>query len=225
MENFEKCAKRKRKKYFISLCCPKNSKKFNTFLKKGIDLWKKIAYGEGAKKSKKKTNNSALSAIHTYVKLTLVSFFFTFFSCTFPFVSDGVNDKGSQRSDLGLIKDSLRPQQSHFPSFAEKDAVAGLRWWEGGWHYWTACTQAFHLDALLVPLLDGGGQTNSFQQIKPAKSGATSKTLALSLWICGGGLTSLQTATRIEGKFNDILTLVSLIRIVKEECCPMKTII
>ena len=116
-------------------------------------------------------------------------------------------------------------QQSHFPSFAERDAVAGLRWWEGGWHYWTACTQAFHLDALLVPLLDGGGQTNSFQQIKPAKSGATSKTLALSLWICGRGLTSLQTATRIEGKFNDILTLVSPIRIVKEECSPMKTII
>ena len=53
MENFEKFAKRKRKKHFISLHCPKNSEKFNTFLKKGIDLLKKIAYGEGAKKSKK----------------------------------------------------------------------------------------------------------------------------------------------------------------------------
>ena len=43
-------------------------------MKKGIDLWKKIAYGEGAKK----TNNSAFSATHTYIKLTL-SFFYFFF--------------------------------------------------------------------------------------------------------------------------------------------------
>ena len=50
MENFEKCAKHKRKKHFISLHCPKNSEKFNTFLKKGIDFWKKIPFGEGAKK-------------------------------------------------------------------------------------------------------------------------------------------------------------------------------
>ena len=35
---------------------------------------KKIAYGEGAKK-----NNSAFLATNTYIKLTLVSFFFTFF--------------------------------------------------------------------------------------------------------------------------------------------------
>ena len=44
---------------------------------------KKIAYGEGEKKVKKKTNNSAFSATHPYIKLTLVSFF-TFFLCTFP---------------------------------------------------------------------------------------------------------------------------------------------
>ena len=53
-------------------------------MKKCIDLWKKIAYGEGAKKSKKKTNNSTFSATHTYIKLTLVSFFFTFFHAPFP---------------------------------------------------------------------------------------------------------------------------------------------
>ena len=44
-------------------------------MKKGIDLCKKIAYGEGAKKSKEKTNNSAFSATHIYIKLTLISFF------------------------------------------------------------------------------------------------------------------------------------------------------
>ena len=42
-------------------------------------FWKKIAYGEGAKKSKKKTNNSAFSATPTYIKLTLVNFFLLFF--------------------------------------------------------------------------------------------------------------------------------------------------
>ena len=45
-------------------------------------FWKKIAYGKGAKKSKKKTNNSAFWATHTYIKLIL--FFLLFFSCTFP---------------------------------------------------------------------------------------------------------------------------------------------
>ena len=50
-------------------------------MKKGIDLWKKIAYGEGAKKKVKKTNNSAFSATHTYIKLTLVSFFYFFLCC------------------------------------------------------------------------------------------------------------------------------------------------
>ena len=38
----------------------------------------KIAYGEGAKKKVKKNNNSAFPATPTYIKLTLVSFFFTF---------------------------------------------------------------------------------------------------------------------------------------------------
>ena len=39
---------------------------------------------EKVQKKVKKTNNSAFSATHTYIKLTLVSFFFTFFLCTFP---------------------------------------------------------------------------------------------------------------------------------------------
>ena len=39
--------------------------------------------GKVQKKVKKKTNNSAFSATHTYIKLTLVSFFLLFF-CTFP---------------------------------------------------------------------------------------------------------------------------------------------
>ena len=40
--------------------------------------------GKVEKKSKKKTNNSAFSATHTYIKLTLVSFLLLFFLCTFP---------------------------------------------------------------------------------------------------------------------------------------------
>ena len=36
------------------------------------------------RKVPKKTNNSAFSATHTYIKLTLVSFFYSFISCTFP---------------------------------------------------------------------------------------------------------------------------------------------
>ena len=43
-------------------------------------FWKKIAYEEGAKKVKKTTNNSAFSATHTYIKLTLVSFFYFFYA-------------------------------------------------------------------------------------------------------------------------------------------------
>ena len=35
-------------------------------------------------KKVKKTNNSAFSATHTYIKLTLVSFFLLLFLCTFP---------------------------------------------------------------------------------------------------------------------------------------------
>ena len=37
-----------------------------------------------AKKNIKKTNNSAFSATHTYIKLTLVSFFLLFFHAPFP---------------------------------------------------------------------------------------------------------------------------------------------
>ena len=48
---------------------------------------KKIAYGEGAKKIKKKTNNSAFSATHTYIKLTLVSFFLLFYFVHLPLSS------------------------------------------------------------------------------------------------------------------------------------------
>ena len=46
-------------------------------------FWKKIAYGEGAKKSKK-TNNSAFSATHTYIKLTPVSFSLLFYFVHLP---------------------------------------------------------------------------------------------------------------------------------------------
>ena len=41
----------------------------------------KLLLGE---KTRKKTNISPFSATHTYIKLTLVSFFFNFFFCTFP---------------------------------------------------------------------------------------------------------------------------------------------
>ena len=40
--------------------------------------------GKVQKKVKKKTNNSAFSATHTYIKLTLVSFFYVFFYAPFP---------------------------------------------------------------------------------------------------------------------------------------------
>ena len=40
--------------------------------------------GKVQKKVKKKTNNSTFPATHTYIKLTLVSFFLLFFLCTFP---------------------------------------------------------------------------------------------------------------------------------------------
>ena len=40
---------------------------------------RKLPMGKVQKKSKKKTNNSAFSATHTYIKLTLVSFFYFFF--------------------------------------------------------------------------------------------------------------------------------------------------
>ena len=44
---------------------------------------RKLPMGKVQKKVKK-TNNSAFSATHTYIKLTLVSFFTFFFLCTFP---------------------------------------------------------------------------------------------------------------------------------------------
>ena len=40
---------------------------------------RKLLIGKVQEKSKKKTNNSAFSATHTYIKLTLVSFFYFFF--------------------------------------------------------------------------------------------------------------------------------------------------
>ena len=49
MENLKNVQNAKEKNISFHYIVPK----FNTFLKKGIDLWKKIAYGEGAKKSKK----------------------------------------------------------------------------------------------------------------------------------------------------------------------------
>ena len=45
--------------------------------------------GKVQKKVKKKTNNSVFSATHTYIKLTLVSFFFTFFSMHLSLNSKG----------------------------------------------------------------------------------------------------------------------------------------
>ena len=47
---------------------------------------RKLPMGKVQKKSKKKTNNSAFSATHTYIKLTLVSFFYFFFYAPFPYV-------------------------------------------------------------------------------------------------------------------------------------------
>ena len=47
---------------------------FKTSLLKENCLWGRC------KKSKKKTNNSAFSATHTYIKLTLVSFFYSFYA-------------------------------------------------------------------------------------------------------------------------------------------------
>ena len=51
--------------------------------------------GEVQKKVKK-TNNSALSATHTYIKLTLVSFFFTFFFAPSPKCEDVQSEKKTQ---------------------------------------------------------------------------------------------------------------------------------
>ena len=93
MENFEKCAKRKRKKHFISLHCPMLSVVVSPplFLKLSLyvilDIPEVPAFKKRAqvclkgrcKKKVKKTNNSAFSATHTYIKLTLVSFFYFFF--------------------------------------------------------------------------------------------------------------------------------------------------
>ena len=44
-----------------------------------MTVWGWVGECGGAKENLK-TNNSAFSATHTYIKLTLVSFFFTFFS-------------------------------------------------------------------------------------------------------------------------------------------------
>ena len=48
-------------------------------MKKGIDLWKKMTWGRW-----KKTNNSAFSGTHTYIKPTLVSFFLLFYFVHLP---------------------------------------------------------------------------------------------------------------------------------------------
>ena len=47
---------------------------------------RKLPMGKVQKKVKK-TNNSAFSATHTYIKLTLVSFFYFFFYAPFPNLS------------------------------------------------------------------------------------------------------------------------------------------
>ena len=53
---------------------------------------RKLPMGKVQKKVKK-TNNSAFSATHTYIKLTLVSFFFYFFYAPSPksVISDKIN--------------------------------------------------------------------------------------------------------------------------------------
>ena len=51
---------------------------FKTSLLKENFLWGRC------KKKVKKANNSAFSATHTYIKLTLVSFFYFFFYAPFP---------------------------------------------------------------------------------------------------------------------------------------------
>ena len=66
-------------------------------LQRVVPIWSEISYywvsidpstitdkGKVQKKSKKETNNSAFSATHTYIKLTLVSFFYFFFYAPFP---------------------------------------------------------------------------------------------------------------------------------------------
>ena len=60
---------------------------------------RKLPMGKVQKKVKKKTNNSAFSATHTYIKLTLVSFFLLFFLCTFPLLKKMTQDRISSKWD------------------------------------------------------------------------------------------------------------------------------
>ena len=84
MENFEKKGLQKcgegREIYYQ----PKEQLKVQYIFEERHRSMKENCLWEGAKKSKKKTNNSAFSATHTYIKLTLVSCFLLFFLCTFP---------------------------------------------------------------------------------------------------------------------------------------------
>ena len=53
MENFEKCAKRKRKKTFHFITLSQEQLKVQYIFEERHRSMKEIAYGEGAKKSKK----------------------------------------------------------------------------------------------------------------------------------------------------------------------------
>ena len=77
-------------------------------------FWKKIAYGESAKKVKKKTKNSVFSATHTYIKLTL-SFFLLFF-CTFPL---GAKNQSCRKYMVRHIKTCARRVESQ----RKKDSI------------------------------------------------------------------------------------------------------
>ena len=86
MENFEKCAKRKRKKTFHFITLSQEQLKVQYIFEEGHRFMKEnCLWGMCKKKKEKKdNNNSAFSATHTYIKLTVVSFFLLFFLCTFP---------------------------------------------------------------------------------------------------------------------------------------------
>ena len=77
MENFDKCAKHKRKKHFISLHCP-----MSLFFILRFAYFSKFSMYAWGKKEKK----VSFSRVHVCVKakLTLVSFFYFFFYAPFP---------------------------------------------------------------------------------------------------------------------------------------------
>ena len=65
------------------LVISKISKRLKSVVVQNLPSERKLPMGKVQKKVKK-TNNSAFLATHTYIKLTLVSFFFTFFFAPSP---------------------------------------------------------------------------------------------------------------------------------------------